>query len=587
MITGGTRSSASTRTLRLALAVLVGSTLLTAAIEMVLLVGSREAPYGLLVLLPSTGVVYVAVGAVAWARRPSNRTGVLLVAGGLAWLVAGLVNTLVPLLIAAGQIAAWVPVAVVLHALLAFPSGRLGGRGARLLAAAGYVTAVVPQPVRYATTPLAPPYDPLFLADRPDVAHAASVAQSVVAALLVGAVAGVLVRRLVTADRARRRALSPVYAYGAVAVLGVAVLSALSRYAGVDPIVVPLVQLLVQAGVPVAFTAAMLRGGFARTGELEELAAWIARPGREGDLRGALARALGDPSLTLAFRVDRPEGPDARWVDEAGAPVAVPAPGADRVGAPVVLGAREVAVVVHDRALLPDPEPVQAAGRIIALAADRERLTAELLASRDELRASRSRLLAAEDGERRRLARDLHDRLQSRLVMLAVTASGAAVASVGVEGSLAAVRRGVDDVITELRDLVQGVLPALLIERGLVAAVEDLAERSPLPLVLTTAPGADDALPPAVESTAYHVVVEAVTNAVKHAQATSVGVEVLRRDDRLRVAVLDDGTGGAVVGAGAGLRGIADRAGALGGTVVLDSVPGRGTRLVVEVPCGS
>ncbi|MFC5138176.1 ATP-binding protein [Actinomycetospora rhizophila] len=581
---GGRRPSAATRTLRLALAALVGAVVLCAAIEMVLLVGSPEAPYGVLVLLPLTGVVYAGVGAVAWARRPSNRTGAVLVAGGLAWLAAGLVNTTVPLLIAVGQVTAWIPIAIVLHALLAFPSGRLGAAGPRALAGAGYLVAILPQPVRYAATPLAPPYDPLFVADRPAVAAAATLTQTVAATALLGVVAAVLVRRLVLADRDRRRALLPVYAYGAVAVLSISLLSALTRYAGADPLLAPVLQLLAQAGVPVAFTAAMLRGGFARTGELQELAAWLARPGREGDLRGALARALGDPSLRLAFPVARPEGAGASWVDEAGTPVTLPPPGADRVAVPVVLGEREVAVVIHDRALHPDPEPVRAAGSIVALAADRERLTADLLASREDLRASRARLVTSGDRERRRLARDLHDRLQSRLVMLAITASDASVAE---EGSLAAVRRGIEDAVTELRDLVQGVLPALLIERGLVAAVEELAERSPLPLVLSAETGADDDLLPAVESTAYHVVVEAVTNAVKHAGATKVAVDVARVADRLRVEIADDGVGGVRVGAGAGLRGIADRAGAVGGGIVVDSVAGRGTRLVLEVPCGS
>ncbi|MDD7936414.1 ATP-binding protein [Actinomycetospora straminea] len=584
---GGRRSGAATRTLRLALVALVAAVVLCAAIEMVLLVGSPEGPYGLLVLLPLTGVVYAGVGAVAWARRPSNRTGPILVAGALAWLAAALVNTLVPALIAVGQITAWIPIAIVLHALLAFPSGRLGARGPRMLAAAGYLVALLPQPARYAATPLATPYDPLFVADRPAVAAAATLAQTVAATALLGVVAAVLVRRLVLADRDRRRALLPVYAYGAVAVLSISVLSALTRYAGADPLLAPVLQLLAQAGVPVAFTAAMLRGGFARTGELQELAAWLARPGREGDLRGALARALGDPSLRLAFPVERAEGTDGAdgsWVDEAGAPVALPAPGDDRVAVPVVLGEREVAVVIHDRALHPDPEPVRAAGRIVALAADRERLTAALLASREDLRASRARLVASGDRERRRLARDLHDRLQSRLVLLAVAASDASVAD---EGSLAAVRRGIEDAVTELRDLVHDVLPALLIEQGLVAAVEDLAERSPLPLVLTAEAGADEDLLPAAESTAYHVVVEAVTNAVKHAGATKVAVDIARVGGRLRVEVADDGVGGARVGAGAGLRGVADRAGAVGGGIVLDSAEGRGTRLVLEVPCGS
>ncbi|MCD2190511.1 sensor histidine kinase [Actinomycetospora soli] len=578
------RSSAAARTLRLALTALTGAVLFLAVVEMVLLLGSPEAPYGLLVLLPLTGVVFTVVGAVAWARRPSNRTGPLLVAGGLAWLAAGLVNTLVPPLIAVGQVAAWLPIAVVLHALLAFPSGVLDGWGTRALAGAGYVVAIAPQPVRYAATPLDPPYAPLLVADRPAVAAAATLAQSVAATVLLAAVAAVLVRRLVAADRERRRALLPVYAYGAVAVLGISVLSALTRYAGVHPVVVPLAQLLVQAGVPVAFAVAMLRGGFARAGELEELAAWVARPARDGDLRDGLARALGDDSLLLAFRVDLPEEPDPTWVDEAGAVVTLPAAGSGRLAVPVELGAREIAVVVVDRSLHPDPGPVRSAGRIVALAAERERLAAETAATRDELRASRARLLAAGDGERRRLARDLHDRLQSRLVLLAITASEA---SVDEAGSLEAVRRGIEEVVTELRHLVQGVLPTLLIERGLVAAIEELADRSPLPLLLSAEEGADDDLPPAIESSVHHVVVEAVTNAVKHARATKVAVEVARVADRLRVEIDDDGVGGARIGGGAGLRGIADRVGALDGTLLLDSPPGRGTRLVLEVPCGS
>ncbi|WP_433802226.1 ATP-binding protein [Actinomycetospora sp. CA-084318] len=576
--------SSATRTLRLALTALGAAVVLLAAIEMVLLIGSREAPYALLVLLPLTGVVFAGVGAVAWARRPSNRTGPLLVAGGLAWLAAGLVNTLVPPLIAVGQVAAWLPIAVVLHALLAFPSGVLGGSGVRVLAGAGYVVAIAPQPVRYAATPLDPPYGPLFVADRPAVAEAATLAQSVAATVLLAAVATVLVRRLVAADRERRRALLPVYAYGAVAVLGISVLSALTRYAGVHPVVVPLAQLLVQSGVPVAFGVAMLRGGFARTGELEELAAWVARPVRDGDLRDGLARALGDDSLALAFRIDLPEEPDPFWVDESGVAVALPAPGTDRLAVPVDLGNREIAVVIVERSLHPDPGPVRSAGRIVVLAAERERLAAETTATRDELRASRARLLVAGDEERRRLARDLHDRLQSRLVLLAITASAA---SVDEAGSLAAVRRGIEEAVTELRHLVQGVLPTLLIERGLVAAIEELADRSPLPLLLSAEEGADDGLPPTVESSVYHVVVEAVTNAVKHARATKVAVGVGRVGDRLRVEIDDDGVGGARVGGGAGLRGAGDRVGALGGSMLVESPEGRGTRLVVEVPCGS
>jgi signal transduction histidine kinase len=129
------------------------------------------------------------------------------------------------------------------------------------------------------------------------------------------------------------------------------------------------------------------------------------------------------------------------------------------------------------------------------------------------------------------------------------------------------------------------VLPALLIERGLVAAVEDLAERSPIPLVLTTEPAADDALPPAVESTVYHVVAEALTNAVKHAHATKVAVDVARAAGRLRVEIADDGVGGADAGRGTGLRGLEDRVSAVRGTIRVDSPPGGGTLIVAELPC--
>jgi signal transduction histidine kinase len=241
--------------------------------------------------------------------------------------------------------------------------------------------------------------------------------------------------------------------------------------------------------------------------------------------------------------------------------------------------------------LIADPEPVRAAGRVAAIALDRERLTAQLLASQEELRDSRTRLVEAGDRERRRLAQDLHDRLQGRLTLLALR-----VGSTSPGDDLSEIRRGLDESITELRWLVQGVMPSLLVERGLLAAVEDMTDRLPLRTVLdldevtvldVDGNRVDDRLPYSVEGTAYSVIAEALTNAVKHSAASTLTVLIRRDDGRLRIEITDDGVGGARPSGGTGLRGMSDRVQALGGTLVIDSPPGAGTRVLVDMACAS
>lgn len=544
------------------------------AVEAVLLVGSPQAPYWMLMTLPGTGLVYAAVGALAWVRRPSNGMGALFCAGAVVWLVSGLVNTGYPAFIAAGQLVATVPVAIVLHALLAFPSGRLTTRPARILTALGYLVTTVVLAPQYLFTPLPAPYDPLFVADRPDVLAVLNPAVTTVVGALVLATAVVLVHRLVTWAAGTRRTLGPVYAYGVIAVVGVWGMFHVLRLLDVSPLVLPLVQILLLAGVPVAFVAGVLRGGFARTQELRELATTLGRdPVGRAELGRALARTLGDPSARVLFRVPAPADSDD-WVDASGTTVGPP--GTGRARAPIEVGDRTVGAVDYDGTLFADDTEVRAASGVVALAVDHERLTVELLAGRAQLRESRLRLLEAGDRERRRLAQDLHDRLQGRLVLLAITADGP-------DGAL---RRGIDEAIDELRRIVQGVMPALLLERGLAAAVRDLAARSPLPVDVEIDAEVGRDLPAPVESTAYLVVAEAVTNAVKHASAARLAIGVERCGPTLRVRVADDGVGGAVP-SGTGLQGTIDRVAALEGSVRLDSPPGHGTRLVVELPCAS
>jgi signal transduction histidine kinase len=200
-----------------------------------------------------------------------------------------------------------------------------------------------------------------------------------------------------------------------------------------------------------------------------------------------------------------------------------------------------------------------------------------------------ARILQAADEERRRIAQDLHDGLQGRLVLLAMRAHALQAdesAPAGVRSEAAALGSGLQGAIAELRELVHGVMPAALAERGLFAAAREIADQTPIPVELEME-GSGQSLPGPVETTGYFVLAEALTNAVKHSGARELVVRVRHGDGRLRIEVCDDGVGGAQANGGAGLRGMADRVGALGGRVAVDSPCGRGTRVMAEVPCGS
>ena len=360
--------------------------------------------------------MYAATGLVAWVRRPSSRLGLLIVAGGGAWLLAGLANTAVPALAAAGTVTRTLALAVIVHLLLAFPTGRLRDRTARIVVLCGYGVCLILQAPLY----LFAADGTLSLADRPGLASAGLEVQRVAGALVVLATAALLVRRMRQGTPAQRRVLAPLTVYGIFALLLIPVSSALAdSLFGGGGFTLPVVQLAVLALVPGAFVVAASRGGFARTGDIAELGAWlgadeIARPA----LGEALAVTLGDPSAQLLFRLT---GSDV-LVDGSGAEVALPLPGGPRGVVEVELAGEPVGAIAYDAILLDRPGDVREAGRVVALALDRQRLAVEL-------RASRARIAASADSERRRIARDLHDGLQSRLVFLAIQAgTGAAPA---------------------------------------------------------------------------------------------------------------------------------------------------------------
>lgn len=561
--------SLSARSLGRALALLSLSVLLLGVVELGL---TLAAPDGALVDVVTTVVawVYVGAGVLAWWRRPSNQLGALIVLGGVAVMVAGFSTAPSPVVSALGTALATAPLAVLYHLLLAFPSGRLTGSGARLTVLGVYVVSLVLQAPLYLFDPGGAVPAALLVADRPDLATLGALVQSAGGLAVTVATAAILLGRLRRATPHQRRLLAPFFGYGIGAVLFVPVSTlVLAPALGWSPGTVGLAQTVVVLGVPVAFTFGVLRGGFARTGELSELGVWLgeADPHRL-DLVGALARSLGDPSVDVVWE---PHGTDPVEPDAVG-----------RAWAEIELGGRRVARIAYDPGLIADADLVRTAGRVVAIAADRERLTTEL-------QRSRVRLVDAADRERHRIAQDLHDGMQVQLVLLALHAQQIACApgsSAAVRQEAVALRLGIDGAARDLRELVHAVMPSALVERGLAAAVEDLVDRVPIPTHLEL-DVAGTALPEAIEMTAYFVIAEGLANAVKHARSTAIAVRVARSGDRLEVEVCDDGVGGAHLSGSTGLRGLADRLDVLGGRLVVHSPPGRGTQVRAELPCGS
>lgn len=531
------------------------------------------------VLLTGVGWTYTAAGMVAWSRRPSNRLGLVMVAGGYAVLVSNLAQTEDVVMYALGTAVTTVPLAVVVHLLHAFPSGRLPTAASTVVVVVGYLVCTVLQAPLYLFAP-----GRLAVAQRPELAQAGATVQTAVGSAVLLATAVMLAGRLRRATPARRRVLVPLYGYGILAVPLIPLLANLrGRLPGLTAETVDILQLAVLAGIPVAFAFAVLRGGFARTGQIEELGAWLGTGDDRRALAGALASALGDDSLRLTFWVPERDA----YVDASGRRVEPAAPGSGRAAVEVELAGRRVGAIEYDPSLIADPEDVRTAGRVVAIAVDRERLTAELLTSKRALKDSRARIVEAGDRERRRIARNLHDGLQVRLVLLAMEAqlvAKKADASPTTRDAATELRVGIDQAAAELRALVHAVMPAGLIERGLSAATEDLVDRVPIPTSLRLEI-TDGSLPPVVESTAYFVVAEAITNALKHARATRLTVRLALSGQTLRVEVGDDGAGGATLAGGTGLRGLADRVDTLGGRLRIDSATGSGTRIAAELPC--
>jgi signal transduction histidine kinase len=524
------------------------------------------------------GLSFLGAGVVAWWKRPDSLLGQLMVAGGTFWFAGNLQGSTNPVLIAVGFWLTYLPPCIGGHLILAYPHGRVRGRAERYGVAAGYLSYLGLQACRYFVEGPGPRLGSSL--EVPNSTWANVVAVNGLGFTVVLFV--LLVRRLAVASGPARRLHGPVWALGCLMCLLLVtcvVVTALTASVTLHRTLILSYGVCLVA-LPFAFLSGLVRMRLDRR-RVADLVVALEHGGDPEELRDLLAEALGDPSLVLGLRSPVTGG----FVDPAGDPVTVPEDSQLRAATFVERGGRRLAVLVHDQTLHRQPV-VQAAVAAARLALDNAWLQAMLRAQLVQVRASRARLAEAALAERRKIERDLHDGLQHRLLRLSWLAERAGA---GLTGDAAARQSTVDelaaearDAYTTLRELARGIHPALLSERGIAAAVEEHALRCPVPITVDLP---DGRCPGPVEATAYFVILEAVTNVVKHAHASAIHVRGWRWSGRLVVEVTDDGRGGADPG-GSGLRGLRDRVTAIGGALRVHSAPGRGTSVVVDLPCG-
>jgi signal transduction histidine kinase len=564
-----------------------------AALVIVVLVDSpwTDDPGQLNAFAPVISASFVFVGLFAWARRPENRTGALMVAVGFLWLVSTLIVARQPGLYITGWLFYVAPYAVILHLLIAFPSGRLEGRLERFLVAGSYLICVVFQvaevlvfsPDGTCGCGLKARPNPIVLWPSDTAFDILAAVQSAVSVVALAAIGWLLAQRWRRASTAQRHVVTPVYG-AAVLLVTTLILTLIAdifadQFATVEN-AVDVIGRLALAFVPFGFLIGLVRSRLSRAVAVSELVERLsAAPQRRRTLTEALADALADPTLSLAYRVGE------RYVDASGHEVALP----DGGWTPVEREGRPVGAIVHSPDVArEDPAALRAVAGAAALALENERLDAELRARIEELRESRARIVRASDEGRRRLERDLHDGAQQRLVAIALTlrlARNRAAHDPAVAELLDEAAAELGAATDELRELARGIHPAVLADRGLEPAIGTLAGRSAVPVEVTEVPA--ERLPQSVEAAAYFVVAEALTNVARYAQASHASVSVARVNGSVTVEVSDDGVGGADPASGSGLRGLADRVAALDGRLEVSSPAGAGTTVRAVLPCGS
>jgi signal transduction histidine kinase len=539
------------------------------------------------------GLVFVLAGAVAWERRADVPFGPLLLAAGASWFIGSYAPT------------GWMPFSwlgfsferyydvILAFIVLTFPGVSLRGpsRWAWWALAVGFLVRT--------TSRLLIGCDcvenPIALFVNSELFEGLQLYPSAVIAIAAMWIAVLAASRLVGSAPASRIVLRPVAIGGIVAALVAAwdaidLMLFLVTGAGVVRLAPPWDELVswtiiaAIALVPLGYLSGILRIR-ARRGPLATLAIQLDRRPGPDDLQAALRQALGDPQAQLLVWDGRQES----WIDASLERTLLPESDDGMSVTRLERDGEPYAAIVHDIALREDPSLIAATTSLLRLALDNARLADAVKDQLEQVRSSRARLVEAAASERRRIERDLHDGAQQRLIAVALSLQHAR-AEAAKDTPSAAFLRQLDDAgdellaaVDELRELARGIHPAVLTEEGLRIAVASLARRTAIPVEVEVT--VDGRLPVAVETTAYYVVAEALTNVSRHSGARIATVKVDRSNGHLEIKVSDDGMGGADANKGSGLRGLADRLDAVAGTLAIDSSP-EGTTLKARIPCG-
>jgi signal transduction histidine kinase len=539
----------------------------------------------------------IGVGLATLSRR-NDRFAALLVAAGAMWSLTVLAESHNASLYSVGRTVAWAVDVMVVYLLLAFPSGRLTSSIDRVaMAATALVAALLylptalvvshfPEPAPWSTCGIDCPPNAFALASTTPafVDDVVRPLREVLTTLIFLGVAAILAERAVRAGPLLRRMLVPVLA---TAVFRVAVLGAYDAARGSNPTSASLdvlgwIYVLSLAIIALSFAFGMLWRGLYAATALQRLTLGLRPQTTPQALRAALADALEDPSLQIAYRL--PDSPED-WVDDTATRVGPPREQNGRILTEVRLNGQRVAAIDSNAALAQDPALLQAAASYALMVLENGRLVRSLTSSIEELSASRARILAVTDRARRRIERDVHDGAQQRLVALRIKL---ALESERLEheapetaAELEQLGAEVDETIDEVRAVAHGIYPSVLGDRGLVDALRAAALSAPVECSVET--DGIGRYPPEIENAVYYACVGALGNVGSEANRIAIS---LWTDERLRFAVSNDGSRppDSDPGQDGWLTEARDRLAAVGGALAVESAPSEGTRVVGDVP---
>jgi signal transduction histidine kinase len=578
------------------LAVMAVSVAAAAAATVILAAGGIASEPTAFAAVVVANIGTLALGGLVWRRgRPSSLFGSLLLAeGALVFLssLAGSPNTVAHLI---GILGVWAAALGATALLLVFPGSRLDGAAWIVMGIACATFVLGELPLIFLSSRVggftalsgcgtACPANPAFVGHAPGVAGAFRHVEGLLQAGWGLAVLFFLAARFAWASHARRRLILPVFVAAAPLAAAFTFNAIVVDLAGGSP---GRAGIAIYAGARIIYPLGFIAGLLFARAYAGEAIAFMARKlvGRPSVavVEQLVRRVLDDPQARLLFWLPRSE----QFVDRHGTPAVLDATQERLTWRAFGHGDVRVLAVVHDVALSEDPELVTAVGAASLLALDNRRLEHDLLDSVDALRASQRRLVGAASAERRKIERDLHDGVQQQLVALRIRLElvrDLAGESDGLEDRLAELAADFDDALDELRVAAHGIYPPLLADEGLEAALREVARRWHAPLSADL----EDVgrLSEDRETAIYYCCLEALQNVAKHAGDDAVATLRLWRDPKaVRFSVVDDGVGffSRPEARGAGLTNMADRIGAVGGTLAVRSSPGEGTRILGRV----